>query len=65
MRARGPPRKKSRTLSAEIQSEIQKSNEIQKSTLKSRNPLWNPEIHFEIRKSNLMTLRVYPYTLNN
>ena len=32
-RPRGPPRKKSRTLSAEIQSEIQKSN------LKSRNPL--------------------------
>ena len=26
---------------------------MQKSTLKSRNPLWNPEIHFEIQKSTL------------
>ena len=38
---RGPSREKSRTPSAEIQFEIQKSN------LKSR----NPEIHFEIQKS--------------
>ena len=99
--AEGPPRKKSRTLSAEIYSEIQKSNwnpkilrwrvqyvmhacfsciylyaiylfmhifihhmpgpkiqihfEIQKSTLKFWNPLWNPEIHFEIKKSTWNT----------
>ena len=26
--------------------------EIQKSTVKSRNPFWNPEIHSKIRKSN-------------
>ena len=43
VRSRGPPRKKSCTLSAEIQSEIQKSNEIQKSTLNST----------EIQKSTL------------
>ena len=47
---RGPSRKKSRTPSAEIQTEIQKS----------RNPLWNPEIHSKIRKSNS---GFYPYTL--
>ena len=28
---------------------------MQKSTLKSRNPLWNPEIHFEIQKSTWNT----------
>ena len=49
---RGPPQKKSRTLSAEIQ----KSNEIQKSTLKSRNPR-------EIQKFNLKS-EIWDLTAN-
>ena len=55
-KTRGPSRKKSRTLSAEIQSEIQKSN------LKSRNPLWNPEI--QMIQDTIKILRAYTYTLN-
>ena len=64
---RGLSRKESRTLSAEIQTEIQKSKstEIEKSILKSRNPIWNPEIHSEIQKSNSVKSRFYyPYTLH-
>ena len=38
-----------------IQIHFENYAEIQKSTLKSRNPLWNPEIHFEIQKSTWNT----------
>ena len=48
---RGLSWKKSRTLSAEIQTE--------KSTVKSRNPNWNPEINCEIQKSNLKSRNLF------
>ena len=64
---RGPSRKKSCTLSAET--------EIRKSTVKSRNPFWNPEIQSEIQKSTLKSgnpiqdsikiVHKYPYTFIN